>query len=102
MKRPAITVKEEPPLCRHIVFPCPGAMGKGILVQPTLWGNLCLGPTAHDFSDKNRRTSIHDEASRGETKVREGGRTDRGALTTRPPRGCARWGSPSQARPWLC
>jgi L-2-hydroxyglutarate oxidase LhgO len=37
LKRPAITVKEEPPLCRHIVFPCPGPMGKGILVQPTLW-----------------------------------------------------------------
>jgi len=37
LKRPAITAKEEPPLCRHIVFPCPGPMGKGILVQPTLW-----------------------------------------------------------------
>jgi len=68
MKRPAITAKEEPPLCRHIAFPCPGPMGKGILVQPTLWGNLCLGPTAHDFEDKERRTAVFDEEARGESK----------------------------------
>ena len=34
--------------CNHILFPCPGPMGKGILVQKTLWGNLILGPTARD------------------------------------------------------
>merc|ERR1719258_598134 len=32
----------------HILFPCPGPYGKGILVQKTLWGNLILGPTARD------------------------------------------------------
>jgi len=34
--------------CNHIIFPCPGPYGKGILVQKTLWGNLILGPTARD------------------------------------------------------
>ena len=34
--------------CNHILFPCPGPLGKGILVQKTLWGNLILGPTARD------------------------------------------------------
>jgi L-2-hydroxyglutarate oxidase LhgO len=31
------------------LFPCPGPLGKGILVQQTLWGNLILGPTARDL-----------------------------------------------------
>lgn len=26
-------------------------MGKGVLVQQTLWGNLILGPTARDLHD---------------------------------------------------
>lgn len=37
--------------CNKILFPCPGKMGKGILVQKTLWGNLILGPTAADIHD---------------------------------------------------
>ena len=42
--------------CNHILFPCPGPYGKGILVQKTLWGNLILGPTArdqHEWPDPN-------------------------------------------------
>ena len=35
-------------LARHTLFPCPGPLGKGVLVQTTLWGNLILGPTARD------------------------------------------------------
>jgi len=38
-------------VCNHILFPCPGPYGKGILVQKTLWGNLILGPTARDQHD---------------------------------------------------
>jgi len=31
------------------IFPCPDpVLGKGVLVQTTLWGNLILGPTARD------------------------------------------------------
>jgi len=69
MKRPNITNKEEPPLCRHVVFPCPGKMGKGILAQPTLWGNLCLGPTAHDFKNKENRSPNFSADERGESKA---------------------------------
>ena len=32
------------------MFPCPDPiLGKGVLVQTTLWGNLILGPTARDI-----------------------------------------------------
>jgi len=43
--------KNQGPLCNHILFPCPGPYGKGILVQKTLWGNLILGPTARDVHE---------------------------------------------------
>lgn len=36
-------------LTKHTIFPCPDpVLGKGVLVQTTLWGNLILGPTARD------------------------------------------------------
>lgn len=34
------------------IFPLPGKYGKGILVAPTIHGNLILGPTAVDVEDK--------------------------------------------------
>lgn len=37
----------------HTIFRTPSAMGKGILVTPTVDGNLLLGPTAEDIEDKN-------------------------------------------------
>jgi len=36
----------------HTVFRCPTKMGKGILVTPTVDGNLLLGPTAENIDDK--------------------------------------------------
>ncbi|MBE6644128.1 MAG: NAD(P)/FAD-dependent oxidoreductase [Ruminococcaceae bacterium] len=39
-------------LVSHTVFRCPSKMGKGILVSPTVDGNLILGPTAEDIDDK--------------------------------------------------
>lgn len=37
-------------LTSHTIFPCPDPiLGKGVLVQTTLWGNLILGPTARDM-----------------------------------------------------
>ena len=33
------------------VFQCPSAMGKGVLVSPTVHGNLLLGPNAEDIAD---------------------------------------------------
>lgn len=36
-------------LTSKTIFPCPDPiLGKGVLVQTTLWGNLILGPTARD------------------------------------------------------
>ena len=35
----------------HTIFCCPSAMGKGVLVSPTVDGNLLLGPTAYDIED---------------------------------------------------
>ena len=37
---------------KHTIFRCPSAMGKGILVTPTVDGNLMLGPTAENLDDK--------------------------------------------------
>lgn len=36
----------------HTVFRCPSKMGKGVLVTPTVDGNLLVGPTAEDIEDK--------------------------------------------------
>ena len=33
------------------IFQCPSEMGKGVLVTPTVHGNLLLGPTAEDITD---------------------------------------------------
>ena len=45
--------KECGTLCKTTVFRTPSAMGKGILVSPTVDGNLLLGPTAEDIDDKS-------------------------------------------------
>lgn len=44
----------------HTVFVTPSKMGKGILVSPTVHGNLLIGPTAVDGEDKNDK-SIREE-----------------------------------------
>ena len=38
--------------CSRTIFHTPTKMGKGILVSPTVDGNLLLGPTATDIEDK--------------------------------------------------
>ena len=45
-------------LFNHIILPVPTKMGKGVLISPTIFGNVMLGPTAKDVEDKNdRRTT---------------------------------------------
>ena len=39
-------------LANHTIFQCPSKMGKGILVTPTVDGNLLLGPSALDIENK--------------------------------------------------
>lgn len=41
---------QNPPF-RRTVFQCPSPLGKGVLVSPTVHGNLLLGPTAEDVED---------------------------------------------------
>ncbi len=41
---------QTPPFARTI-FQCPSAMGKGVLVSPTVHGNVLLGPSAEDIPD---------------------------------------------------
>ncbi len=40
------------PLVDKIVLPVPSKLGKGVLVSPTVYGNVMLGPTAEDLEDK--------------------------------------------------
>ena len=58
--------KECGSLITHTVFRCPSKMGKGILVSPTVDGNLLLGPTAEDIEDKRGTATTAD----GLAKVR--------------------------------
>lgn len=39
-------------LIRHIILPVPTAITKGVLISPTVYGNVLLGPTAEDIEDK--------------------------------------------------
>jgi len=40
------------PLVDHIVLPVPTARGKGVLVSPTIYGNVMLGPTSQNIADR--------------------------------------------------
>jgi glycerol-3-phosphate dehydrogenase len=39
-------------LVNHILLPVPTAVTKGVLISPTVYGNVMLGPTAEDLLDK--------------------------------------------------
>ncbi|MET8246537.1 FAD-dependent oxidoreductase [Streptomyces sp. NPDC005202] len=58
------------PLVRHILLPVPTALGKGVLVAPTVYGNVLLGPTAEDLDDKRATGST----AKGLALLREKGR----------------------------
>jgi len=45
------------PLLDHIVLAVPTETTKGVLVAPTVFGNVLLGPTAQDVSDKDDTAS---------------------------------------------
>ena len=44
--------KSEGNRVNHVIFQCPNENGKGVLVTPTVHGNLLVGPTAIDVDDK--------------------------------------------------
>ena len=41
----------------HTIFQLPTKMGKGVLVTPTVHGNLLVGPTAEDIDDKENTST---------------------------------------------
>jgi glycerol-3-phosphate dehydrogenase len=45
------------PLLNHIVLAVPTGTTKGVLVSPTVFGNLILGPTTEDIEDKDDTSS---------------------------------------------
>jgi glycerol-3-phosphate dehydrogenase len=44
-------------LLRRVVLPVPTAKTKGVLVAPTVYGNILLGPTAEDIDSKRDRST---------------------------------------------
>ena len=53
---------------KHVIFPQPTKMGKGILVTPTVHGNTIVGPTAVDIESKDEAPVT----AEGLVKVQEG------------------------------
>ena len=56
--------KAQGSLVKSTVFVTPSAKGKGILVSPTVDGNLLLGPTADDIEDKTDIETTDEGASK--------------------------------------
>ena len=52
--------KKDGHLVERTVFQLPGKFGKGVLVTPTVHGNLLIGPTAVDRSDKDATNTTAD------------------------------------------
>ncbi len=44
-------------LVNHVLLPVPTEKTKGVLVSPTIYGNVLLGPTADDIEDKTDRST---------------------------------------------
>ncbi len=44
-------------LVNHVLLPVPTEKTKGVLVSPTVYGNVLLGPTADDVEDKTDRST---------------------------------------------
>ncbi len=64
--------KTEGQLVKSTVFQLPSKMGKGILVTPTVHGNLLVGPTAEDIDDKE---GVNTTASGLQTVMEKAGRS---------------------------
>jgi glycerol-3-phosphate dehydrogenase len=45
--------KSEAACTDHVIFQCPGPLGKGVLVSPTVHGNLIVGPNTEQAAGKD-------------------------------------------------
>ena len=68
--------KEEGKNFSHTIFQCPSKFGKGVLVTPTVHGNLIVGPNAEEIKDKDsvKNTAdalnfIRDRANKTTSKI---------------------------------
>ncbi|WP_190813796.1 NAD(P)/FAD-dependent oxidoreductase [Saccharopolyspora pogona] len=52
--------KQTRPMVDKIVLPVPSKLGKGVLVSPTIYGNVMLGPTAEDMTDRRDTSTTED------------------------------------------
>ncbi|MFE2448563.1 NAD(P)/FAD-dependent oxidoreductase [Streptomyces sp. NPDC059426] len=48
------------PMVDKIVLPVPTSRGKGVLISPTIYGNVMLGPTAEDLTDRTDTSTSED------------------------------------------
>jgi glycerol-3-phosphate dehydrogenase len=49
-------------LVQHVLLPVPTALGKGVLVSPTVFGNVMVGPTAEPLEGDDARTATETTA----------------------------------------
>ena len=63
--------KECGTLVNSTIFRCPTKMGKGVLVTPTVDGNLLVGPTAEDIEDKSNTATTPEGLGRLRTLAAE-------------------------------
>ncbi|MBE0683805.1 MAG: FAD-dependent oxidoreductase [Anaerolineales bacterium] len=50
-------------LVNHLLLPVPTSITKGVLISPTVYGNILLGPTAEDLTDKTATETTSDGLS---------------------------------------
>lgn len=48
---------------KHVIYPTPSKVGKGVLIVPTIHGNMLLGPTAYDINSKEDVSTTQDGLS---------------------------------------
>ncbi|SHK09946.1 glycerol-3-phosphate dehydrogenase [Clostridium cavendishii DSM 21758] len=53
--------KDQGKLMSHTIFQCPSKLGKGVLVSPTVHGNLIVGPDSHDIEDKEDTSTSREQ-----------------------------------------
>lgn len=57
---------------QHTIFQMPGPMGKGVLITPTVHGNLLVGPTAQDVPDRDAVCTTAEGLSQVQKKSMDG------------------------------
>jgi len=62
--------KEEGNIITSTIFPCPSKIGKGILVAPTIHGNVLMGPASDDILDREDVGTTEEVLNKARTGAR--------------------------------